>query len=78
MAFEMEEARRTQLVAELQAFYLEQFDEELSPFRAEQILDFIATSLAPQVYNQAIQDARKFMQTRLDDLDVEVYLPDRS
>lgn len=78
MAFEIEEARRKQIVAELQSFFLEQFDEELSQFRADQILDFLAGALAPQVYNQAIQDARKFMQTRLDDLDVEVHLPERS
>jgi len=28
------------------------------------------------LYNQAVQDARKFMQERLDDLDGEVYRPE--
>lgn len=74
--FEIEEARRQQLVAELQAFFLERFDEEFSPFRAEQVLDFVSAALGPQVYNQAVQDARKVMQERLDDLDAEVYEPE--
>ena len=76
MKFEIEEVRKKQLVAELQTLFLEQFDEELSPFRAEQVLDFSLAALAPQVYNQAVQDARKFMQERLDDLDGEVYAPE--
>ncbi len=76
MAMEIDDARREQLLIETQAFFLEQFDEELSRFRAEQLLDFFSGALGPQVYNQAIQDARKFMQQRLDDLDAEVHVPE--
>ena len=68
--------RKTQLVAELKAFYLNEFDEDISPFRAGQLLDFFLTKLAPAVYNQAVQDARAFMQSRLDDLEGEVYVRD--
>jgi len=67
--------RRHQLVLGLEGFYLEQFDEELSRFRAEQILDFLLSSLGPPIYNQAVQDARAFMQRKLDELDGEVYAP---
>ena len=76
MATEIDEARRERLVVGLQAFFLEQFDEDLSHFRAERVLDFVSAALSPQVYNQAVQDARKFMQQRLDDLDGEVYRPE--
>ena len=72
MAIVIDEKRKERLVAELRAFFLNEFDEELSRFRAEQVIDFMAKSLGPQVYNQAVQDARKFMQERLDDLDGEV------
>jgi len=68
--------RRRHLIGALQGFWLEEFDEELSPFRAEKLLDFVARALGPQVYNQGVQDARKFLQERLDDLDGEVYEPD--
>lgn len=69
-------ARRAALAGRLQRFFLEEFDEELSAFRADQILDFFLAVLGPQVYNQAVQDARKFMQERLEDLDGEVYQPE--
>jgi len=52
--------------------YAQEFDEELSAFRAEHILTFFVRSLGPSVYNQAIQDARKFMAERLEDLDATV------
>jgi uncharacterized protein (DUF2164 family) len=51
------------------------FDEPLSRFRAEQILGFMLTALGPPMYNQAVQDARAFMQRKLDELDGEVYAP---
>lgn len=76
MSIQLDEARREQLLRRLQGFYLKEFDEELSRFRAQQILDFHLEALGPQVYNQAVQDARKFIQDRLDDLDAEVHVPE--
>ena len=73
MAIELDDARRERLTASLRGFFREEFDEELSAFRSEQILDFFLQALGPQVYNQAVQDARGFMQRSLDDLDGEVY-----
>ena len=73
MALELEDARREALVGRFQAFYREAFDEDLSTFRAEQVLAFFLDALGPQVYNQAVQDARGFMLRKLDDLDGEVF-----
>ncbi len=76
MAVELTDERRAGLVANLQAFFRESFDEEVSAFRAEQLLDFFLGVLGPQVYNQAVQDARAFFQRKLDDLEGEVYEPE--
>lgn len=73
MAVKLDEERRERLVSSLQGFFLQEFDEDISPFRAEQVLDFFLEALGPQVYNQAVQDARGFMLRKLDDLDGEVY-----
>ena len=78
MPIDLDDDRRKQLVASLQGFYLTELDEELSPFRAERILEFVLELAGPQVYNQAVQDARLYMQRKLDDLDGEVYRPERS
>ena len=54
---------------------LKGFDEALNPFRAAHLLDFCLEVVAPDVYNQAVQDAWAFMQRRLDELDGEVSAP---
>lgn len=76
MTVRIDETRREALVNRLREFFLEEFDEELSPFRGEQVLDFFLETLGPQVYNQAVQDARGFMQRKLDDLDGDLYIPE--
>lgn len=76
MTIKIDDERRQRLVGRLQAFFLEEFDEELSSFRAEQVLAFSLATLGPQIYNQAVQDTRKFMQERLDDLEGDIYKPE--
>jgi uncharacterized protein (DUF2164 family) len=73
MTVTLDDARRAELVRKLQAFFLAEFDEELSPFRAEGMLDFFLESLGPSVYNQGVQDARIYMAQELDDLDAEIH-----
>ena len=76
MAIEISMERREDLVARLQAFFRDQFDEEISAFRTGELLEFVAGALGPHLYNQGVQDARRFMQQRLDDLDGEVHEPE--
>ena len=72
----MTDERRSRLLEAIRRHYLESFDEEISDFRAESLLDFFVAELGPAVYNQGVQDARKHLQERLDDLEGEVYEPD--
>ena len=73
MAVELDEMRRAQLIKKLQGFFIEEFDEELSPFRAEGVLDFFLEAMGPSIYNQGVEDARVFMSQKLDDLDAEIH-----
>ena len=75
MALQLAEERRAQLMRRLEGFFLEEFDETLSEFRSSRLLDFVLETVAPHVYNQAVQDARIFMQRKLDELDGEVAAP---
>ena len=70
--------RRERLVGQLQSLFQAEFDETLSPFRAEQVLDLMLITLGPGIYNQAVQDVRAHLQSKLDDLDGEVYVDDRA
>lgn len=78
MMVQLDQDRRETLIGRLRGFYLEDFDEELSAFRAEQLLDFFLEAVGPQIYNQAVQDSRSWMQRKLDDLDGEVHVPEVS
>lgn len=73
---QLTDERKQDTVTALIQFYAEEFDEDLSRFQAERLLEFFTRQLGPAVYNQAIQDARKFLLQKLEDLDVEFHEPD--
>jgi uncharacterized protein (DUF2164 family) len=68
--------RRRQVIKALQNYFAEQFDEELSDFRARGLLDVVIAELGPPVYNQGVRDACAHIQEKLVDLEGEVYEPE--
>ncbi len=49
------------------------FDENLTDFQVQAILDYFIKTLGPPVYNQAIVDGRTFLAGKLEDLEAEFY-----
>lgn len=76
MRIKLTAERRERMVRAIQKYFGERFDEPISPFKAEQLLDFFVRELGPPVYNQAIRDAHAFVQEKLTDLEGEFYEPD--
>ena len=76
MRIELSEERREQLATEVQQLFLDEFERGLSEFQAERLIDFFMSQMGPPVYNQAVQDARRYVMSKLDDLDGEVYEPE--
>ena len=74
MQLELTDHRKTQFKGQLQSLFRDEFDEELSEYRAQEILKLAIKTLCPDVYNQAVQDVRAHLQVKLDDLDVEIYV----
>ncbi|MBV6656450.1 MAG: DUF2164 domain-containing protein [Devosiaceae bacterium] len=72
----LSDARREALIEALQGYFHSEFDEQLSAFRAGELLDFMLTQLGPPLYNQGIADARAFLAAKLDDLDTDFPLLD--
>ncbi len=70
IAFDPE--RRDWALQALATFWLEQFDETISPFRAEQLLDFFTTQLGPVIYDQALADAKSWLFEKLQDLSIDL------
>jgi uncharacterized protein (DUF2164 family) len=65
--------RRAALTESLVGFYMTEFDESLSGFRADALLDFFVRELGPPLYNQGVRDAAAFVQAKLADIEGEVY-----
>ncbi len=78
MKIDLSEERRQDLLQDLHGFFSEEFDEVLSPYRAQRLLEYFIKALGPPLYNQAIADARAFISQKLDDLDAEFYFPEES
>lgn len=68
--------RRAILLASLAKLFGEEFDDALSSYRAERVLELFLRQLGPPIYNQAIQDARLFMAQKLEDLEGEHFAPE--
>jgi uncharacterized protein (DUF2164 family) len=65
--------RRANLLQATKAYFSAEFDEPLSDFRAEGLLDFFVRELGPPVYNQGVRDASSFIQAKLGDIEGEIY-----
>lgn len=78
MRIELSAARREQLLFLTRAFFADELDREISDYQADRLIDFFIRRLGAPIYNQAIQDARGALQTRLDDLEGEFYEPEES
>jgi len=76
MHIRLTEERRDRMTRSLIRFFSERLDHELSPFQADQIIDFFVKELGAPVYNQAISDAHSYIQDKLVDLEGEFYEPE--
>jgi len=76
MRIKLTEERRERVRDSVRHFFAEEFDEDLSDFRLEGLIDFFVGELGPPVYNQAIRDAHNFFETKLADLEGEFFEPD--
>jgi uncharacterized protein (DUF2164 family) len=73
MRIQLSAERRSILVEAIQRHFQAEFDESLSDFRAEQLLDFFVAELGPPVYNQGVRDAAGFIASKLADIEGDVF-----
>lgn len=78
MKIKLSDDARERITDATQQFFSDDLDTTLSDFQAERVIAFFVRQLGAPVYNQAIQDARSFLQDKLDDLEVEFYEPEDS
>ena len=69
--------RRAALLVSVKKYFAGEFDEPLSDFRAEALLDFFLRELGPPVYNQGVHDAVGYIQEKLGDIEGDIYEIDK-
>ncbi|MES9683475.1 hypothetical protein CN514_02390 [Bacillus sp. AFS001701] len=55
-------------INQLQTYFLQERDEELSELSSVLLLDFISQKLGPMFYNKGVEDSQRFMSERVEDL----------
>ena len=76
MRIRLEGEARERMAEAVQRWFSDELDQQLSPYQAERLIDFFVQQLGAPVYNQAIQDARGALQSKLDDLEGEFHEPE--
>ena len=64
---------RAEAVSSIQRYFDENFSEPVGELPASLLLNFFIEEIGPVVYNQAIADAQARMQSRISDLNGELF-----
>ena len=73
MAIELPKEARTQAIALIERYFLENLDEQIGNVVAGGLLEFFVQEIGPSIYNKAVADAQERMQQRAMELDIEVH-----
>ena len=70
---EISKQARTDAVASIKRYFLENMPEPIGDLPAGLLLNFFVEEIGPAIYNQAIADAQTRMGQRITDLSGELY-----
>ena len=73
MSIQLKTEIRKQAVESLQRDFDINMEETLGNLPANNLLDFILEEIGPSIYNQAVRDAQDHLQTRVQELDIDVH-----
>lgn len=66
--------KRSFIVEKVITYLKQERDMDIGIIAAEEILDFFQEELFDYTYNQAVEDTRKFLRAKFDDLEVDLDL----
>lgn len=65
---QLERETRAQLIVQVKEFFLNERDEEIGDLAAMLLIDFFSEKVGAAFYNRGVQDAKFYLQDRLEDL----------
>lgn len=72
MFFKLTKEQQQMMISDIQSFFSQEREEEISEFAAERVLDFVKESLAPHFYNAAVKDAKHVVEQQFSSLEDEI------
>jgi uncharacterized protein (DUF2164 family) len=76
MRIRLSDDRRARVLLAVKRHFDAEFDDPISDFRANGLLDLFLRELGPAVYNQGVRDACGYVQGKLADIDGEIHEPE--
>lgn len=73
MAIELRPDDAAQLRESIKRFVAEHMDQDIGDLKATMLLDFCVREIGPTIYNKAIQDAQRYFETKVVDLEGSCY-----
>ncbi len=65
--------QRRQMMEEIEAFWLDEFDEEIGLIRRQAVFDCFMDRLAPAIYNRALEDATAWFRQNMENIGDDYY-----
>lgn len=65
---ELNKDKKDYMIAAIKEYFLNEREEDLGDLAAALILDFFIEKLAPEIYNQGVQDSYIYMTEKVQDL----------
>ncbi len=70
---ELPEEEKRQIMDEIACFFKEEHDLDLGILGTGRILEFFQETLGNRIYNQALEDARKFFESYAGNMEADYY-----
>ncbi|WML44566.1 DUF2164 domain-containing protein [Neobacillus sp. PS3-40] len=77
MFFKLKKEQQELMISDIQYFFSQERDEEITEFAAERVLDFVKEKLAPHFYNSAVLDVRHVVEQQFSSLEDEILTLER-
>jgi len=68
MPVQLSKEQRKEILHSIERFSSEELEHEINGMQAGFLLDYFLKEIAPFAYNQGAEDARRFIQEKLEDL----------
>jgi uncharacterized protein (DUF2164 family) len=73
MFLKIPKEQKMQIIGNIQQYFREEREEEISDLAAEFLMDFMIRQISPFVYNQAIEDAQSIVDQKMASIEEDVY-----